>query len=181
MYITEKDKSNKGINKEKSELSNQKGYFRTMCDNLNINIIEANSPQAKGRIERSNKTHQDRLLKALRFNNITAIAEANKYLLDEYINEHNEKFSIPLLGNRILDIHRPINKNINLNDICYIEETRKVKNDWTISYKGIFYQLKRQSIYHPPCKSTVYVRKDIEGNVSIFYRNVRIEYTIVKG
>jgi hypothetical protein len=55
--------------KERIELNNPKGYFRTMCDNLNINIIEANSPQAKGRIERSNKTHQDRLAKALRFNN----------------------------------------------------------------------------------------------------------------
>jgi hypothetical protein len=52
--------------KEKTELNNPKGYFRTMCDNLGINIMEANSPQAKGRIERSNKTHQDRLVKALR-------------------------------------------------------------------------------------------------------------------
>jgi transposase len=170
--------------KEKIELNNPKGYFRTMCDNLNINIIEANSPQAKGRIERSNKTHQDRLVKALRFNDITTIEEANKYLLNEYIKEHNERFSLSLQGNRIVDIHRPIDtimgKNITLNDICYIEEIRKVNNDWTISYKGILYQLKKQSIYHPPCKSTVYVRKDINGNVSIFYRNRAIEYIVLK-
>jgi hypothetical protein len=60
-----------------------------------------------------------------------------------------------------------------------MEETRKVNNDWTISYKGRLYQLKKQSIYHPPTKSTVYVRKDIEGNVYIFYRNFPIEYTIL--
>ncbi|MDR2760256.1 MAG: hypothetical protein LBB09_00205, partial [Rickettsiales bacterium] len=45
MYITDKDN-----NKEKTELNNPKGYFRTMCDNLNITIIPANSPQAKGRV-----------------------------------------------------------------------------------------------------------------------------------
>jgi transposase len=173
MYVETKDK-------EKTSLNNPKGYFRTMCENLNINIIEANSPQAKGRIERSNGTHQDRLVKALRFNNITTIEEANKYLLNEYIDEHNEKFSISLLGNRIIDMHRSLEEDMTLNDICYIEETRKVNNDWTISYKGKYYQLKKQSQYSPPCKSTVYVRKDIEGNVSIFYRNMPIEYDVLK-
>jgi hypothetical protein len=167
-------------NKEKIDLNNPKGYFRTMCNNLDITVIPANSPQAKGRVERSNKTHQDRLVKALKFNNITSIEEANRYLLNEYINEHNEKFSIPLLGNRIADIHKKLDDKITLNDICYIEETRKVNNDWTISHKGTLYQLKKQSIYHPPCKSIVYVRKDIGGNVSIFYRNSPIEYTILK-
>jgi hypothetical protein len=185
MYMTGKDIINRDINKEKIDLNNPKGYFRTMYDNLNINIMQANSPQAKGRIERSNRTHQDRLVKALRFNNITNIEEANKYLLSEYIDEHNERFSLSLQENRITNIHRPIDtimgKNITLNDICYMEEIRKVNNDWTISYKGILYQLKKQFIYHPPCKSTAYVRKDINGNVSIFYRNIAIEeYTVSK-
>jgi hypothetical protein len=44
-----------------------------------------------------------------------------------------------------------------------MEEQRKINNDWTISFKGRLYQLKKQSQYHPPTKSTVYVRKDIEG------------------
>jgi hypothetical protein len=84
------------------------------------------------------------------------------------------------LGNRISDIHRPLKENITLNDICYLEETRKVNNDWTISYKGRLYQLKKQSQYHPSVKSTVYVRMDIDGNVSVFYRNIAIEYTTLK-
>jgi hypothetical protein len=120
MYMTDKDIINRDTNKEKIELNNPKGYFRTMCNNLNINItiIQTNSPQTKGRIERNNKTHQDRLVKtlrfnnivnieeALRFNNIVNIEEANRYLLNEYINEHNERFSISLQGNRITNIHR---------------------------------------------------------------------------
>jgi hypothetical protein len=172
--------------------SNEKGYFRTLCNNLNIHVQVANSPQAKGRVERSNGVHQDRLTKLMRLKNITNIEEANKYLIDEYIEKHNNRLSLITkaidgrlinkeTGWEVVDIHRPLKDNTALNDICYMEETRRVNNDWTAYYKGECYQLKEQSIYHPPCKSTVYVRKDIEGNVSIFYRNVRIEYTIVKG
>jgi transposase len=178
MYLSNKDTNRE--NREKIELNNPKGYFRIMCTNLNITIIQANSPQAKGRVERGNKTHQDRLVKALRFNNIVNIEEANRFLLNEYINEHNKKFSIPLAENRIANVHRPLDNDITLNNVCYVEEIRKVNNDWTISYKGRLYQLKKQSQYHPPCKSTVYVRKDIEGNISIFYRNIAIEYTVLR-
>ncbi|MDR2760425.1 MAG: hypothetical protein LBB09_01085 [Rickettsiales bacterium] len=88
MYITNKDNS-----KEKTELNNPKGYFRTMCDNLNINIIQINSPQAKERVERDNRTHRDRLIKLMRLKNIKNIEEANKYLDEKYIEEHNRKFA----------------------------------------------------------------------------------------
>jgi hypothetical protein len=185
MYITDGDRS-----KEKTELNNPKGYFRQMCDRLGILVVQANSPQAKGRVERSNKTHQDRLIKLMRLKNITNIKEANKYLDEEYIEEHNKKFSISLLGNkkfsisllgnRILDVHKPLDNNLTLDDICYIKETRKVNNDWTISYEGRLYQLKKQSLYRPPCKSTVHIRKNIEGNLSIFYGSFPIEYAILK-
>jgi transposase len=185
MYLSEKD-----INKEKIELNNEKGYFRTMCNNLNIHVQVANSPQAKGRVERSNGVHQDRLVKLMRLKNITNIEEANKYLREEYTEEHNNRFSLIKIlneklinketGLEIVDVHRKLNNNITLNDICYMEETRKVNNDWTVYYKGECYQLKKQSQYYPPTKSTVYVRKDVEGNVSIFYRNIQIEYTILR-
>jgi transposase len=199
MYITEKDK-----NKEKTELNNPKGYFRQMCDNLNIQIIEANSPQAKGRVERGNKTHQDRLIKLMRLKNITNIEEANKYLEEEYVKEHNEKFASQIMNtntngkttnisdktmnvnnkiycqlnntDNIVDIHKKLDSNIALNDICYVEEVRKLRNDWTISFKGKWYQLKRESQYNVPTKSTVYVRLYIDGAIGIFYRNHPIKY-----
>jgi hypothetical protein len=182
MYLSDKDK-------EKTELNNPKGYFRTMCTNLNIEIIQANSPQAKGRVERGNKTHQDRLTKALKYNHIVDIENANRYLREEYVETHNKKFTIALEENRILNVHRQLNEfnfegkigvDITLNDICYIEEIRKLRNDWTVSYKGKWYQLKKQSQYYPPTKATVYVRKDTGNNISIFHRNMAIEYTVLK-
>jgi hypothetical protein len=132
MYITNRD-----INKGKTDLNNPKGYFRTMCDNLNIQIIQANSPQAKGRVERDNQTHQDRLVKLMRLKNITNIEEANKYLNEEYVEEHNKKFSLtPNINHSSINadasmiyMHRKLKYDITLNDVCYIEEIRKLRND----------------------------------------------------
>jgi hypothetical protein len=173
MCLTEKDK-------EKDNLNGEGGFFRTMCDNLSITIIQANSPQAKGRVERGNKTHQDRLVRLMRLKNITNIKDANKYLEEEYIEEHNKKFSILLNDNNIIDIHRKLDNSITLNDICYIEEMRKLRNDWTISFKGKWYQLKKESQYYPPTKSTVYVKMFIDGTIGIFYRNHPIKYNEIK-
>jgi hypothetical protein len=56
-----------------------------MKNELNVNIIYAHSPEAKGRVERSNKTLQDRLVKEMRLKNIKTIEEANEYLENEFI------------------------------------------------------------------------------------------------
>jgi hypothetical protein len=179
-------------NKEKIELNNQKGYFRQMCINLNITVIQANSPQAKGRVERGNKTHQDRLIKLMRLKNITNIEEANKYLEGEYVKEHNEKFALQITNNsnnnnnnannisNIIDMHRKLNEDKTLNDICYVEEIRKLRNDWIVSFKGKWYQLKKESQYYPPTKSTVYVRMYTDETMGIFYRNHSIKYEEIK-
>jgi transposase len=182
MYLSENDR-------EKTELNNSKGYFRQMCNNLNIKIIQANTPQAKGRVERGNKTHQDRLIKLMRLKNITNIERANKYLEEEYVKEHNKKFSIAIDNNSIIDIHKSLNnfifnnktgENITVNDICYVEEVRKLRNDWTVSFKGKWYQLKKESQYYPPTKSTVYVRLYLDGTINIFYRNHSIKYEEIR-
>ncbi|MDR0571461.1 MAG: hypothetical protein LBG48_01265 [Rickettsiales bacterium] len=84
--------------REKTNLNNPRGYFRTMCDNLNITVIPANSPQAKGRVERGNGTYQDKLVKLMRLKSVTNIDEANKYLEKEYIEEHNRKFALQIIS-----------------------------------------------------------------------------------
>lgn len=66
--------------------------FATVCGKLDIAIICAKTPQAKGRVERSHRTLQDRLVKELRLRNISTMEEANRYL-EEYRVEHNERFS----------------------------------------------------------------------------------------
>src|SRR5260370_17738515 len=66
--------------------------FGRMCQSLGIRIIAANSPQAKGRVERNHGTHQDRLGKKMRQKKIQTDAEANRFLEKEYLPEHNRRF-----------------------------------------------------------------------------------------
>ena len=69
--------------------------FGRMCAKLGIELIAASSPQAKGRVERSHGTHQDRLVKKLRRKEIATHAQANAYLQEEYLPEHNRRFARP--------------------------------------------------------------------------------------
>src|SRR6266480_5562033 len=67
--------------------------FGRMCAKLGIELIAASSPQAKGRVERVHGTHQDRLVKKLRRKEIATHAQANTYLQEEYLPEHNRRFA----------------------------------------------------------------------------------------
>src|ERR1700751_1437160 len=67
--------------------------FGGMCERLEIRIIAASSPQAKGRVERNNGVHQDRLVKKLRRQGIASYEATNEYLEAEYLPEHNQRFA----------------------------------------------------------------------------------------
>ena len=84
----------------------KKTQFRRACDELGIKIKYAHSPQAKGRVERSNKTHQDRLIKELRLVGISTVEEANLFIEKEYLPNHNKRYTRPAAkeGN----VHRSI-------------------------------------------------------------------------
>jgi len=107
--------------------------FERACSELGIEVIHAHSPQAKGRVERSNQTHQDRLVKELRLRNISTLAEANKFIAEIYIPRHNKAFAVKAA--REGDVHRPITTH-NLDNIFCIKEERIVRNDFTIQYKN---------------------------------------------
>jgi hypothetical protein len=104
---------------------------------LGIHHIHAYSPQAKGRVERSNRTHQDRLLKALREQGISSIKDANRFLEELYCTQHNMRFT---QCEGLSDIHRPAN-GIDLDNIFCWEETRKVYNDYTITLPQSVYSV----------------------------------------
>jgi transposase len=150
------------------------GLFGQMCKSLSIKTIPAFSPQAKGRIERSNQTHQDRLIKKMRLKNIQTIEQANNFL-PSYLSKHNKLFSIA--PNNSDNAHRPLKPNTKLDDICFIEIPRKVACDWTVKYKGITYQIIRK--YYCPAKSTVYIRESFSGTIYILFKNQSLSYTII--
>ena len=95
---------------------------------LGTKVIYAHSPQAKGRVERANRTHQDRLVKILREKGISTIEDANAFLDSEYLADHNARFAHP---DRLENIHRPAT-HFDLRNIFCFETDRCVRNDTTI-------------------------------------------------
>ncbi len=105
---------------------------------LGIALICAHSPQAKGRIERSFGTAQDRWVKELRLAGVTTLAGANA-VLERLLPAHNRRFSKP--APQPSDAHRPLGPGQNLAAILSIQEERVVANDYTIRFRNRFYQL----------------------------------------
>ena len=142
--------------------------FGRMGKKLGIELIAANSPQAKGRVERVHGTHQDRLVKKLRRKKISTHAEANAYLEEEYLPEHNRRF-----GRRAArgeDYHRRAPCRAKLEKIFRLERERVISEDWVVRYEGRFFQLEPQSRNYAPAGSKVTVCEWPDGRVEMEYR-----------
>jgi hypothetical protein len=142
--------------------------FGRMCEKLGIQIIAASSPQAKGRVERAHGTHQDRLVKKLRLAGITRYEEANRYLAEHYIAEHNRRYAHRVES---ADYHRRRPTARQLDQVFWLEQERVVSGDWIVRYNNRFLQLARQSQHWAPSRSRVLVRENETGQIQIRYRN----------
>lgn len=112
--------------------------FERALRELGVRVIHAYSPQAKGRVERSFRTFQDRLIKEMRLEGIATLGEANRFV-ERYLKHHNKRFSVP--ARQPADLHRPIPPDLNLNTILCVKEDRVVRNDATVVFEGQLYQI----------------------------------------
>jgi transposase-like protein len=165
--------------REATESEKQQGVvpltqFGRMCQQLGIRIIAANSPQAKGRVERAHGTHQDRLVKKLRLARIAGYEEANSYLDQTYLADHNRRFARSPASPA--DYHRRRPTARQLDEVFWLEEERVVSADWVVSYKTHLLQLERQSQHHAPARSRVTVRENEQGELAILYRGHRLGF-----
>ena len=170
-HTTYKSNAKLTIEEELEGKKEPKSQFERALEELGVEVIHANSPQAKGRIERLFKTLQDRLVKEMRLKNISTKEEANRSL-EEYLQSHNKKFSkLPL---NMANLHRKIPEDLNLYSIFSIKTKRVLKNDWTISYNNHLYQVKET----PPnirIKSVV-VEERIDNTIHLTYNDIELKY-----
>ena len=150
--------------------------FGRACASLGIRLIRAYSPQAKGRVERSHGTYQDRLVKELRLKEISTIELANQFLADEFIERLNGKFAIE--PRESADYHLSC-ADYDLPSIFCIEENRVITSDWIVRFNNRQYQLKRQGAA-APAKANVKVRQYLSGEVHINYRGQDMKYEILE-
>ena len=158
--------------------SNLITQFHRVCRKLWIRLIFANTPQAKWRVERMNETLQDRLVKALREENINTISEANIFLKDIFLPKFNKKFMVEPRWNS--DLHRSL-RNDEKGEIYQIfskQEYRKIMNDYTISFENRIFQLYRKTkggvIFYS--KDKVIIETHLNGEIKISKNRRYIEY-----
>ena len=112
--------------------------FERALEELGVEVIHAQSPQAKGRIERLFKTFQDRLVKEMRLAGVKTQEEANRFL-ETYLPKYNRRFSVK--AREEANLHRPAPRDRELKQILSIQEKRVVRNDFTIRYGTKLYQI----------------------------------------
>jgi hypothetical protein len=146
--------------------------FGRAMEQLGVELILANSPQAKGRVERTNGVLQDRLVKALRLEGISELGRANEYLARTFLPALNRRFEREAAS--AADMHRGVPRN--LNEVLSWEEERVVQRDWTVACEGRWHQVERE---HEPLSlagKKVVVRRLRDGRVQLVHRGNKLHW-----
>ncbi len=112
--------------------------FGRALGELGVNLIYADSPQAKGRVERLFRTFQDRLIKEMRLAGVKCMEEGNE-LLKKYLPVFNKRFKVEPA--KVDNMHRPIPKGVVLDKILCVRTPRFLRNDFTIAHEKKLYQV----------------------------------------
>jgi len=149
--------------------------FGRAMQELDIQILCANTPQAKGRVERANQTLQDRLVKELRLRGISDIETANAYL-PEFRQDFNRRFAVAPRSNH--DAHRPLLASENLNLILTHQETRTLSKNLTVQFNKVIYQIQSDRPGYALRNAKVTVCENVKGEITILYKHKPLSYTI---
>ncbi|MGH7113936.1 MAG: ISNCY family transposase [Stellaceae bacterium] len=147
--------------------------FGRALDALNIDIICANSSQAKGRVERAHKTLQDRLVKELRLAGVRTLAEGNA-LLPGFTADYNTRFA--KLPANPKDLHRPLHAGDDLEDAFAWKEERTLSQALTLQYDKVIFILEPSEPARAAIGKRVTVVDHPDGRLAIRYQGVELAY-----
>jgi hypothetical protein len=150
--------------------------FGRACHKLGIRIIAAHSPQAKGRVENKHKLTQDRLIKDMRLAGISTIEAGNEFL-KTWLPKMNERFSVPPANPD--DMHQAVPNGLDLRTVFCHEETRVVRNDWTVQFDNCCLQISRQPDL-PPSGSKVTVQRWQDNSLHVVHKGAELTTTLLE-
>jgi len=156
--------------------SNGLTQFGRAMSELAIETIFANSPEAKGRVEKVNQTLQDRLVKEMRLKGICSMAEGNIYL-PEFMEDFNRRFAV--IPRSPVNLHRPLTKQDDLDAILIQKQERILSKQLTISYQRKIYQIKTDHPTYAMRHAKVTVFESTDGTVTIYYHNQQLVSQVV--
>jgi transposase len=151
--------------------------FGRAMKELDIELICAHSPQAKGRVERANQTLQDRLTKELRLQGISSMARANAYL-PKFIKDYNQRFGVAPRCTE--SAHRPLQRGEDLDRVLTLCERRTLSKNLTLSYNKVIYQIQTKRAVYTMRHAQVEVRETSNGEITIEYKGQLLAYTVYR-
>ncbi len=135
---------------------------------LGVRVIHADSPQAKGRIERLFRTFQDRLVKEMRLVGVSSIEDGNRFL-EGYLPVYNKRFRVLPVGKA--DLHRPVPRSVRLERVLCRKTERCLRNDFTVAHNGKLYQVKERTR-----AKRVVVEDRLDGTMAIVHGERSFRY-----
>lgn len=151
--------------------------FGRAMEELNIEVIHAHSPQAKGRVERGFKTHQDRLVKELRLAGISTREAGNDFLWNRYLADHNQRCAVePVQSN---PAHRPLLVSQCLEQILSLRTVRTVLADFTVRFQNQFLQLSPNQPLRVRPTDQVLVEMRLDGSMHLRFKDRYLSFQVI--
>lgn len=153
--------------------------FERAMHELEIEVIHAYSPQAKGRVERLFGTLQDRLVKELRLAGIVSREDANRFVAEVFLPAFNERFAV--VPKKEGDLHRSLieEERARLDRIFSVRDVRAVTNDFTIRFRGQWLQLGAEQPTLVCRRDRVEVEERRDGSLHLFFRGRYLSFSIL--
>jgi hypothetical protein len=139
--------------------------FTRAMGELGVGVICAETPQAKGRVERGFDTHQDRLVKELRLAGVNDMKAGNAFLRSAYIDDHNTRFAVKPAGPG--NAHRPLLPEHRLDHILSLRTERTLFNDYTLRFQNRFFQLFEEQPVRLSPKDKVEIEIRLDGTTHL--------------
>jgi transposase len=166
-HATYKSKAEPTIAEQLADQKPMSQFERSLAE-LQIEVIHANSPQAKGRVERLFRTLQDRMVKEMRLAKIGSVEKANEFL-KAFLPKHNRKFRKQAASRA--DLHRPAPHCRELDRLLCIKEERTVRNDFTVIHNNTIYQIEKATR-----AKKVVMEERLDSTLHITYNGQELEY-----
>lgn len=159
------------------EDSNGLTQFGRAMQELGITIIFANTPQAKGRVEKMNRTLQNRLVKEMRLKGISSMAKGNAFLV-EFMDTFNRKFAHEPFSKE--DAHLVLLPSENLGNILLKKETRILSKNLEFQHKNHLYQLTTDRPLYSMRHAPITILEDWDGNIRVYYKGQGLKFKVVE-
>jgi hypothetical protein len=149
--------------------------FGRAMKQLDVELILAHSPQAKGRVERRNAVFQDRLVKEMRLRGIKDMAQANALLEEMFLADLNHRYAVKPASAQ--DLHRALDPDLKLEETLCVQEQRTVGQDWCVRWNNRWLQIGPEYAALRLPRRKVLVRELADGRLLVDYQGQRLSVT----